>query len=120
MNIEVFREFCLSKKAVTEEFPFDNNTLVFKVCGKMFALSQLSGWEQGEQSVNLKCEPEKALELRATYNSIESGYHMNKKHWNTLRLFKGELKDDLIKELINHSYYLVVASLPKKKREELL
>jgi predicted DNA-binding protein (MmcQ/YjbR family) len=120
LNIEEFREYCIAKKAVTEAFPFDATTLVFKVCGKMFALSSLNGWENGTQAVNLKCEPEKAIELRADYSSIEPGFHMNKKHWNTLKLFKGELKDDFIKDLIDHSYDLVVKSLTKKQKVELL
>lgn len=114
MNIEAFREYCTAKKGVTEDFPFDEITLVFKVMGKMFALASLDG----ENTVNLKCDPERAIELREEYNSILPGYHMSKKHWNTL-LLSGDLKTSLIKELIDHSYDLVVAGLTKKLREEL-
>ena len=86
MNIEQLYEYCLSKKAVTEHFPFDDNVLVFKVLGKMFLLTGLDSWEKGESAINLKCDPDYALELRETYESIEPGYHMSKKHWNTVCL----------------------------------
>ena len=115
MNIESFREYCLALPAVTESFPFDESTLVFKVMGKMFALASL----EGENSVNLKCDPERAIELREEFSDILPGYHMNKKHWNTL-LLSGDLKLSLIKELIDHSYNLVVAGLTKKQKEDLL
>ena len=120
MNIEQFRDFCLQKKGVTESFPFDQNTLVFKVAGKMFALTSLKDWEEGIQFINLKCDPEYALELRATYRSIDPGYHMSKKHWNSVRIYKGELPYGLISELITQSYDLVVKSLTKKQREILI
>ena len=119
MNIEEFRNYCITKKGVTEELPFDNNTLVFKVMGKMFALSSLKGWEEGTESVNLKCDPDRALELRVEYECINPGYHMNKKHWNTVRLHDGELSGGFTKELIDHSYDLVVSSLTKKAKDEL-
>lgn len=119
MNIEEFRNYCIGKKGVTEEFPFDDNTLVFKVMGKMFALSSLKGWEQGTESVNLKCEPDRALQLRGEFQSINPGYHMNKKHWNTVQLHNGELSDAFTKELIDHSYDLVVSTFAKKIKEEL-
>ena len=119
MNIEDYLNFCLSKKAVTEHFPFDKDTLVFKVGGKMFALSSLSAWENGTPSANLKCDPEKALELRAEYSDIEPGYHMSKVHWNTVKI-NGELPDSLVKQLIVDSYDLVLASLPKKLQKEIL
>ena len=119
MNIEDFRNFCISKKGVTETFPFDQDTLVFKVSGKMFALSSLKGWESGEQFLNLKCDPDYAQELRAEYESIEPGWHMSKKHWNSVRICKGELSIELIHKLIDHSYDLVVKSLTKKQRELL-
>src|SRR5690606_12964325 len=119
MNIEEFRNYCITKKGVTEEFPFDDNTLVFKVMGKMFALSSLKGWEQGTESVNLKCEPDRALQLRVEFQSINPGYHMNKKHWNTVQLHSGEVSDAFTKELIDHSYDLVVSTLTKKTKEEL-
>jgi len=120
MNIEEYRNFCLAKKGVTESFPFDQNTLVFKVSGKMFALTSLKDWENNTQFLNLKCDPDYAQELRATYNSIDPGYHMSKKHWNSVRICKGELSTDLISQLINHSYDLVVKSLTKKQKEALL
>jgi predicted DNA-binding protein (MmcQ/YjbR family) len=115
MNIEQFRNFCLSFSGVTEEFPFDENTLVFKVMGKMFALCDVDEFE----SVNLKCDPVKAIELRETYPGIIiPGYHMNKKHWNTVSM-KHNLPDNLIDEWITDSYNLVVAGLTKKEREKL-
>lgn len=115
MNIEQFRHYCISKKGVTEAFPFDENTLVFKVRGKMFALS---GLERIPNEINLKCDPEKAIELREEYDGlIYGGYHMNKNHWNTLVL--ESLPNNLITELIDHSYDLVVAKLPKKLRDAL-
>ncbi|MBK8291166.1 MAG: MmcQ/YjbR family DNA-binding protein [Flammeovirgaceae bacterium] len=114
MNIELFRSYCLSKKRVTEEFPFDKNTLVFKVMGRMFALTDLDNFE----SVNLKCDPERAVQLREEFPSVQPGYHMNKKHWNTILMNEG-VSDRLIKEWIDDSYSLVVGSLPKKLRLEL-
>ncbi|MCB4807583.1 MmcQ/YjbR family DNA-binding protein [Tamlana sp. 62-3] len=119
MNIEQYRTYCLNKKAVTEHFPFDEDVLVFKVLGKMFALSSLKKWEEGLQSVNLKCDPDYALELRAEYEAVEPGYHMSKKHWNTIQLHKNEVPPALVKELIDQSYNLVVKSLPKKLQKEL-
>ena len=116
MHIEEFREYCLSKKGVTEEFPFDKETLVFKVLGKMFALS---GLERIPPQVNLKCDPERALELREKHDGlIYGGYHMNKRLWNTLEITN--LPHDLIYELIDHSYDLVVAKMPKKSRDHLV
>ena len=114
MNIEQFREYCLAKKGVKEAFPFDEVTLVLKVGGKMFALVSLDG----ENSVNLKCDPERAIELREEYDSITPGYHMSKKHWNTV-LLNGSLKSKFIAEMVDDSYNLVVAGLTKKMREEL-
>lgn len=116
MNIEQFREYCLQKPCVTEEFPFDEVTLVFKVCNKLFALT---GLDNPEFSINLKCHPEWALELRETYDgTIIPGYHMHKKHWNTVTV-DGKLSDDFLKELIDHSYDLVVKGLPKRIRETM-
>jgi predicted DNA-binding protein (MmcQ/YjbR family) len=106
MNLESYYEYCLSKEGVTEHSPFDKDALVFKVGGKMFALSSLSQWEKGEPSVNLKCDPERAQELRAQYDDIKPGWHMNKTHWNTVAINK-EISDTLVKELIDHSYALV-------------
>lgn len=119
MNLETYYDYCLSKKGVTEHFPFDEDTLVFKVGGKMFALSSLSQWEKGEPSVNLKCNPERSDELRAHYSDIQPGFHMSKLHWNTIALNQ-EVSDPLIKELINHSYELVFRSLSKKAQNEIL
>ncbi|PKV48212.1 putative DNA-binding protein (MmcQ/YjbR family) [Aquimarina sp. MAR_2010_214] len=115
MNIEAFREYCLSKKGVTEEFPFDESTLVFKVMGKMFALT---GLQRIPFSVNLKCDPDHAIELREYHPEITPGYHMSKKHWNTVN-FSGGLPTNMIIELINHSYDLVVSGLTKKIKQEL-
>lgn len=109
MNVEELREYCLSKKGALECFPFDEDTLVVKVGGKMFALIDLFG----ELSINLKCDPEKAIELREVYSAIKPGYHMNKRLWNTVHI-DGTLSNTLIKELIDHSYDLVFSSLPKK------
>ncbi|MAO66474.1 MAG: MmcQ-like protein [Balneola sp.] len=114
MNIEAFYNFCMSLPGASEDFPFDENTLVFKVRGKMFALTNVDEFK----SINLKCDPVRALELRAAYEEIKPGYHMNKKHWNTVSM-KGALQDDLIKELTRHSYELVVAKLPEKARQSL-
>ena len=98
MDIQQLYEFCQSKKGVTEHFPFDEDTLVFKVGGKMFCLTSLSEWEKGTPSLNLKCDPERALELRAEYEAIEPGYHMSKVHWNTVR-FHGDVSDKMMLEL---------------------
>jgi predicted DNA-binding protein (MmcQ/YjbR family) len=114
MNIEEYRDYCIGKKGVTEEFPFDNETLVFKVMGKMFALADVTLF----QSINLKCDPDKAIQLREQYEAVKPGYHMNKKHWNTIEM-DGSLSDLEIKHWINHSYELIVSNLPKKLREEL-
>jgi len=116
MNIEEFREYCISKKGVTEEFPFDESTLVFKVLGKMFALT---GLNRKPTQVNLKCDPERAIELREEYDGIIiPGYHMSKRLWNTV-IFDSRLPKELLPELIDHSYDLVVAGLSKKLRETL-
>ncbi len=115
MNIEDFREYCITKKGAAEDFPFDSGTLVFKVMGKMFALAPL---ERMPLKVNLKCNPERAIDLRETYDGdITPGYHMSKNHWNTLML--ENLAPELVKELIDHSYDLVVSGLTKKLRAQL-
>lgn len=119
MNIQQFYEFCHSKKGVTEHFPFDENTLVLKVGGKMFVLTSLSDWEKGTASLNLKCDPEKALELRAQFEAVNPGYHMSKIHWNTIH-FNSDVSDKLMCELINHSYELIFKSLTKKIQQEIL
>jgi len=114
MNIEELRNYCLSKKGATESFPFDKDTLVFKIMNKMFALTGLAG----ELKVNLKCESEKAIELRERYSFVQPGYHMNKKLWNTIEIYKAN-DDGLIKSWIDDSYNLVVKSLTKKLQSEL-
>jgi len=114
MNIEDFRNYCIAKSGVTEEFPFDNKTLVFKVMGKMFALTGIDAFN----SINLKCEPNLALQLREGFHSIKPGYHMSKKHWNTVEV-NGDVIDKKIFELIDLSYNLVIKGLTKKKRMEL-
>ncbi len=118
MNIQAFYDYCLAKKGVTEHFPFDEDTLVFKVGGKMFALSSLSQWEKGEASVNLKCDPERALELRAEYESVQPGFHMSKVHWNTVAV-NGDVPEKMFRELIDHSYELIFKSLTKKLQAEI-
>lgn len=111
MNIEEYRSYCLAKKGVTEEFPFDNETLVFKVAGKMFALTDVTNFT----SINLKCDPEKAVELRDQYPAVLPGYHMNKKHWNTI-LLDGSISSKLLQNWIDESYIRVVNALPKRER----
>ena len=114
MNIESFRDFCLSNKGVTEEFPFDELTLVYKVMGKIFVLTDVDNFK----SINLKCDPERAMELREKYHAILPGYHMNKKHWNTVEI-DGSISDAFLEELIMHSYELVVEKLPNVLKSEL-
>ena len=118
MNLETFYEYCLSKKGVTEHFPFDEDTLVFKVGGKMFALSSLKQWEKGMPSVNLKCDPDRALELRANYDAINEGYHMSKIHWNTVGINQ-DVSTVLLQELIDHSYEVIFKRLSKKIQSEI-
>ncbi len=113
MDIEILRNYCLSFDDVTEEFPFGNDTLVFKVSGKIFLLAGLNNIPL---QFNIKCNPEKAIELRESYDSILPGYHMNKKHWNTV-IVEGTIPPHLIKEMIRDSYILVSASLPESRRK---
>jgi len=105
----------LKKNAETEELPFDNQTLVFRVMGKMFAVTNIDNFE----SINLKCNPEVAIELRDKYDAVIPGYHMNKKHWNTVKI-NADVKDDLIFEWIDSSYQLVISGLPKKIKQQFL
>jgi predicted DNA-binding protein (MmcQ/YjbR family) len=119
MHIDQYRNYCISKKEVTEHFPFDNDTLVFKVCNKMFALASLKKWEEGNGFINLKCDPDYAQELRTEFDSIKPGYHMHKLQWNSVYIHTGELPLKLISKLIDHSYDMVVKGLPKKVRETL-
>lgn len=114
MNIEEYREYCLSKPGVTEGFPFGPDTLVLRVGGKIFTIAGIENFER----VNLKCDPERAVELREEYSGIIPGYHMNKQHWNTVYT-NGSVPQKLVRELIDHSYDLVLKSLPKAKREDL-
>ncbi len=118
MNIQQLYEFCQSKKGVTEHFPFDEDTLVFKVGGKMFCLTSLKQLELQEPSLNLKCDPELAIELRAMYEAIEPGYHMSKLHWNTVN-FNSDVNDVMMCKLINDSYDLIFKSLTKKIQLEI-
>lgn len=113
MDIESFRQYCLSLPAVTEELPFGPDTLVYKVAGKMFALTDINTFE----SINLKCDPDLAVELRERYPAVLPGYHMNKKHWNTV-LMDGSISNQLIRDWIRQSFDLVAASLPKATREK--
>lgn len=115
MNIEDFRDYCLAKKGVEETFPFGEDTLVYKVAGKIFAIT---GLDSADFTVNLKADPENALQLRERYpDDIVPGFHMNKSHWNTVR-FEGGLTDPFLLGLVDDSYQLILASLTKKKREE--
>ncbi len=114
MNIEFFRSYCLQKAGVTEEFPFGEQTLVFKVMGKMFALADIELFE----SINLKCDPEVGVRLREEYVGVQPGYHMNKKHWITV-MMDGSIPDKQVKGWIDDSYELVVKGLPKKQQAEL-
>ncbi|HEX4665425.1 MAG TPA: MmcQ/YjbR family DNA-binding protein [Chthoniobacterales bacterium] len=111
MNLEDFREYCLTKGNATESTPFGEDTLVFKVGGKIFALASL---EEVPPRVNLKCDPERALDLRDRYEDVHPGYHMNKKHWNTVVL-SGRMPAAEVRQMIDHSYELVSARLRKKR-----
>ncbi|MFY9151076.1 MAG: MmcQ/YjbR family DNA-binding protein [Prolixibacteraceae bacterium] len=111
MNVEEFTEYCMSKPGVTGEFPFNATTLVFKVMGKMWALTNL----EGDWTIFLKCDPERAIELRERYPAIQGAFHMNKTHWNSLSM-DGSLSTKMILELTDHSYQLVVEKLPKNKK----
>ena len=115
MDLAQFREYCLSKPRATEGTPFGPDVLVFKVRGKMFALAAL---EEMPTTVNLKCEPDLALELRDRYEQVRPGYHMNKRHWNTVEIESG-LPDAEVRKMIDHSYQLVIKSLPKAERKKL-
>ncbi len=119
MNIEQLQEYCISKNKTTAEFPFDEHTLVFKVLEKIFALVSLQKWEAGEKGINLKCDPDYAEELRAEYNAIKPGHHMNKKHWNTIDLTLDEISPKFLAELIDHSYDMVVKGMSRKMQSNL-
>jgi predicted DNA-binding protein (MmcQ/YjbR family) len=114
MNIEQIREYCLSIPGVTEDMPFGDDTLVFRVADKIFALVNLDG----ETRINLKCDPARAIELREEHPAIIPGYHMNKQHWNTV-IMDESLNRELVTSLIDHSCELIISGLPKAKKEEL-
>ena len=116
MDLAKFREYCLSKPQTTEGTPFGPDVLVLKVGGKMFALAS---FDEVPTTANLKCDPDLALELRDRYEQVRPGYHMNKKHWNTVELDSG-IPDTELNKMIDHSYELVVKSLPKAARAKLL
>jgi len=115
MDLESFREYCLTKPGATEGTPFGEDVLVFKVYGKMFALAAL---DEVPAKVNLKCDPDLALELRDRYERVRPGYHMNKKHWNTVEIESG-IPEAELRRMIDHSYELIVKSLPKTTRAKL-
>lgn len=114
MTLDDFKEICLSFKGASEDYPFDDNTLAFKVMDKIFAMTD----EENFSGINLKCDPVKAAMLRNLYDEVKPGHHMNKKHWNTVEP-EGELDDELLKEWIKDSYSLVVDSLSRKKQKKL-
>ncbi len=114
MNIDSILKYCSELKGSIQDFPFDEKTLAMKVMGKIYALIDI----EEATYINLKCDPEKAIELRERHTAIIPGYHMNKKHWNSVGLTQ-DLDDLLIQELIQHSYEMVVKSLPKKLQNEL-
>lgn len=115
MNIDTLRAYCLAKPAVEETLPFGPDTLVFKVAGKMFLLT---GLDSDPLSFNVKCDPDLAVELRERYDAVQPGYHMNKKHWNTVTV-DGSVSGKLLREWIDHSYDLVVDSLPAKVKSTI-
>ncbi|MEZ4798474.1 MAG: MmcQ/YjbR family DNA-binding protein [Flavobacteriales bacterium] len=114
LSLEEIREYCLSLPSTSEDLPFDENTLAFRVVGKIFALCDIVDFN----GINLKCDPERAVELREQYDGIKPGYHMNKTHWNTVST-AGDVPDPLMLELLKHSYDTVVKGLPKKVQAEL-
>ena len=119
INLNQLVDFCMKKSGVNQEFPFDKKTMVFKLCGKMFLLTNIQEWEQYQGRINVKNEPEINTLLREQYSSIIPGYHMNKKHWNTINIFEEELDDDFIFNLIDESYEIIKLKLPKKDQKTL-
>jgi predicted DNA-binding protein (MmcQ/YjbR family) len=115
MDFRALREYCTARPGVTEDFPFGETTLVFKVMGKIFALTDV---EALPLRVNLKCDPDWAIQLRERFPEVQPGYHMNKNHWNTVDL-EGDLSDEQVREMIDHSYERVVRGLPRRVQEEL-
>lgn len=124
MTLDSFLDYCMAKPGVTQEYPFNGDCAWLKVAGKMFALVNVSEMKMGIEEVpsfyfaNLKCDPEKAIELREEFEAIEPGWHMSKKHWNTIYFDRG-IKDSMIRELIDHAYELVYNKLPEKVKKEL-
>lgn len=116
MTIDELRDYLLAKPHTTEGLPFGPTALVFKVGGKMFGLISL---DTEDLRINLKCDPERAIDLRERYEAIRPGYHMSKVHWNTLYIDEGDLREDLVRELVDHSYDIVVAKFTKKLKKEL-
>ncbi|WP_221391903.1 MmcQ/YjbR family DNA-binding protein [Dyadobacter sp. NIV53] len=116
MNLESLRDYCLALPGVTEELPFGPDTLVFKVMGKVFLLTSL---DSPSLSFNVKCDPEKAEDLRASYSDVQPGYHMNKKHWNTVHV-TGSVSSEILFSWVKDSYDLIVSALPKRAKEELM
>ena len=114
MNVEEYRIYCLAKKGITEGFPFDQSTLVFKVMNKMFALAGIDNFT----FINLKCDPERAVELRERYEGITPAYHMSKVHWNSIAI-DSDVPDKLLYQLLDDSYAIIVFSLPKQLQQEL-
>ena len=114
MSLDHFREYCLSLKGITEQIPFDENILVFKIMRKMFALCNMMTFEY----CNLKCDPEKAIRIREEFTEVTPAWHMNKKHWNSVS-FMGDLSDQQIKQWVKDSYNLVVKNMPKKLRKQI-
>ena len=119
VTLDIIRSFCLQQSKATESFPFNKDTLVFKVLGKIFALCPLSKWEAGAPSITLKCDPDYALEIREQYHCIKPGFHANKKHWNTIYLNKNEVSKEFLLELISQSYDMVLKNMSKKQRDQL-
>ncbi|MDO4225509.1 MAG: MmcQ/YjbR family DNA-binding protein [Bergeyella zoohelcum] len=120
MDLETLRNYCLSKPFASEDMPFGEDFLAFRVLDKIFGIISLKQWEEGKQFINLKCNPDKAIELRENYEGIKPGYHMNKKHWNSVGLNFGDISPSFLKELIDHSYTCVVEKMPKKQRELII
>ena len=116
MQLDTIREHCLAKPDVTEGFPFGESALVFKTSGRIFAILMI---DETPPSINLKCDPVRALELREQYDWVQPGYHMNKKHWNTI-ILDGSIPSEQIQRMIDHSYQLIVDNLPTAEREQLL
>ena len=114
MHLDTFRDHALSLPAATEDMPFGPDTLVFRVGGKMFALLALGG----EPTVNLKCDPERAVGLREAYAGVRPGFHMSKRHWNTVEL-QGDVPADVLREMADHAYALVRAGLTRAARAAL-